>query len=174
MELKILTKENEILRKKSEPIVEITDEIKTLCNDMVSLLKSSEGIGLSAPQIGKNIRLFIINILDESHVFINPEILEKSDEFIISPEKCLSLPGEECFVLRRKALRFCYMDISGEKKTVEVIDYIAYVIQHEIDHLDGILVEDRHDEPLKIEFNRNLEEIKRKKLNKKKKSKKGK
>jgi peptide deformylase len=141
--MKILTYPNEILRTKSTEVeqkgVLLTIIIKKLNK---ALMDTKNGIGLSAPQIGYNKRVFIMN-LGKNKIFVNPVILEKSKETQTYPEGCLSFPGLFLDLNSPKWIRLEYLDESMTKHT-EVLEGLAAVCaSHEIDHLDGILMIDR-------------------------------
>jgi peptide deformylase len=149
--LDIIKNPNEILRKKSEPIDlnKIKDSsFKKLLKEMTETMFKKDGIGLAAPQIGKNIRLIIINKNNRGMVMINPEITKKSWAKEIEPEGCLSVVNEkdEIYYLpvaRHKKINCTYFDEKGKKQKIEAKKLMARVIQHETDHLNGILFIDR-------------------------------
>lgn len=144
--------DNAILRKKSKEIDEITDEIKEFSEILSKLMWEYDGVGLAAPQVGKNIRMIIITqwkitkkeygLIGES-VMINPKIIQASQEMTLSTESCLSLPWLEGKVKRHKSIQVQYTDIKGNQQTKKVKDFNAFIIQHEIDHLNGILYADK-------------------------------
>ena len=128
------------LNEKSENIKEVTEEIKILLDDMVETMHKSTGVGLAAPQIGINKRLFVIDIGDGViRKIINPEILEMSEEVIESDEGCLSVPGIYKKVKRAAKIKVRYTNIDGEIVEEEMLDFLAKAFQHEYDHLDGTL-----------------------------------
>lgn len=144
--LKILADPNPVLRKKSEP-VEIKNiknrDFKKLCQDMVFTMLEKDGIGLAASQIGKNIRLIVINTKDKPIALINPKIKSKSILKEWGEEGCLSVPGYFGQVKRNKNIKCVFINEKGETQTITAIGLMARVIQHEIDHLDGILFIDK-------------------------------
>jgi len=144
--LEIITKLNPKIRQKSIeiPVKKIlTKEISTLLKDMEKTMIKKDGIGLAAPQIGENIRLFVINTKDGAEFFINPKILKKSIIKEWGEEGCLSVPNIFGKVKRHKKLICQYTDASGKEKTITAQGLLARVIQHENDHLDGILFIDK-------------------------------
>ncbi len=149
--LKIVLHPNEILRKKSLEIEkeEISkSEFKELIKEMTETMITKDGAGLAAPQIGKNIRLIVVNNQDKTIAMINPEITKKSWAKEIEPEGCLSVlndKGEIYFlpVARNKRINCIYLDESGKKQKIVAKDLLARIIQHEVDHLDGILFIDK-------------------------------
>lgn len=138
---------SQILRNVSEKIDRSFPDIKKLVEDMFATLAEADGVGLAAPQIGKNIRMFIVDCspLGEDHpelkdykkVFINPEIYEHSEETSLYEEGCLSLPGIHENVRRPVSIRMRYMDENFVEHDEEFNEFPARVIQHEYDHIDG-------------------------------------
>lgn len=147
--LKIQTgKDNSILRKKTEKVEEITPKIKELVSDMIETCKAVDGVGLAANQIGKSLQIFIVRVpLPDSDYFIkefiNPKILKLSLKKVITEEGCLSLPNFYANVERSEKLKIGYQNKDGAKQILEASDFLARVIQHEMDHLDGILISDK-------------------------------
>lgn len=147
--LKIGNKDDEkILRSKSKDIElkngKIPPEIKELVKDMFSTIWAN-GAGIAAPQVGKNINLFVIkpSLLSGKSVFINPKIISKSNEVVNSTEGCLSVPFMSGKVIRNKNITVKYIDLDGKEITKNFSGFTAIVIQHEYDHLQGILYIDR-------------------------------
>lgn len=146
MLLEVLVYGDPVLRRKSVPVENITDEIKELALDMIETMYAEEGIGLAAPQIGQSIRLLVADpSFDEetrpARVFINPEIIESSGEWKFD-EGCLSVPGIRADVIRPEAIKVRYLDLEGVQHEEEMHEIWARVLQHEIDHLDGKLFVD--------------------------------
>jgi len=141
--LTILTgAQNPVLRKKTEHIPQVTKEIKKLLKDMEATTKSADGGGLAAPQIGRSERVCISMINGKLTPLINPEITWKSKEIDIQQEGCLSLPGLWLDVPRSKELTLTYLDEKGQAQERKFSEWDARVVQHEIDHLDGVLIVD--------------------------------
>ena len=148
--MEILRMGEETLREVSSPVSCIDDEIKKLIDEMFITLEKSNGIGLAAPQVGINIRLFIVQLEeDRGMVFINPEIIRTSDEQCTMEEGCLSIPKVYEKVIRPKNITLQYVDINGKKQLIQAGGLLARVIQHEYDHLNGVLFVDRLEEELK-------------------------
>ena len=143
--LPIVKHPNDILRKKSKIIKfnNSKNKIKALLPDMTKTMLEEDGSGLAAPQIGKNIRLIVVNTKDEILCMINPKILKKSWAKFWFEEGCLSVPGFFGEVKRAKKINCQYLDKSGNKTTIKAEGLLADIIQHEIDHLDGILFIDK-------------------------------
>lgn len=143
---------SQILRNESVDITPDYPELKKLIDDMWITLAEAEGIGLAAPQIGKNIRLFIVDctpwgeddptLADYKRVFINPEIYEESEETSLFEEGCLSLPGLHENVRRPVAIRMRYLDENFVEHDEEFTGKPARVIQHEYDHIEGLVFTD--------------------------------
>ena len=140
----------ETLREVSSPVPCVDDEIKNLLDEMFITLEKSGGIGLAAPQVGKNIRLFIVQLEEDAGmVFINPEIIRTSDEQCSMEEGCLSIPKVYEKVVRPKDVTLQYMDINGKRQLIHAGGLLSRVIQHEYDHLNGVLFVDRLEEEVK-------------------------
>ena len=146
----IVTYNDEVLRKKASEIEANTKELQHLIDDMFETMYNGQGVGLAAPQIGKSIRLFVVDADamyedDESglrlgkEVFINPVILEKGTDIVSFDEGCLSIPGVREPVSRPDKIKVEYLNRDFEKKIVELDGWNSRVFQHELDHLDGIL-----------------------------------
>ncbi|MCM8765654.1 MAG: peptide deformylase [Candidatus Omnitrophica bacterium] len=136
---------DKILRKKCQVVTKITAEERKLIKDMIETMYSAEGVGLSAPQVGVSKRIFVANPSRErgkEWVIINPRLLKKTGQEILS-EGCLSLPGISAEVKRYKKLLLKYEDLSGEERVIPLEGLLARIVQHETDHLDGILFIDR-------------------------------
>lgn len=148
---------NPILRAKSQPIEKLDSELKNLIAEMKETVKAQKGLGLAAPQIGKNIKLVVLHILPEHitergmdsttmpvpPVLINPEVIDFSAEEIVIEEGCLSLPKIYGNVLRPKTITLTYQDEDFKPYQIEAEGLLARVIQHEVDHLNGILFIDK-------------------------------
>jgi len=147
MKLQIITYPNDSLRKKSIKV----DNIKTvqkLCSDMIETMQKEKGLGLSAVQVGEHKRVVAIHkdadkILNNHLIIINPKIFSFSKETEKSEEGCLSIPDVFGNVERCKKIKVRYTDCSGQERKIKATGMFARVIQHEIDHLDGILFIDK-------------------------------
>ena len=144
MSLKIETGEgNEVLRKKSENVSAIDKKIMKLIKDMEKTMKGEKGVGLAAPQVGVSKRLIIVLLDNKITVpMINPDIIDHSNETEYGEEGCLSLPGKWGQVERFKQIAVQFIDSKGTKRVLKLEGFNARVVQHEIDHLDGILFTD--------------------------------
>jgi len=140
--------ENETLRKVSKRIPAVTGELRSYALDMIKSMESENGVGLAAPQAGRNIRMIVckLNPGEKNEVIIpmlNPSLLQVSEEMEEGEEGCLSLPGVWGIVPRHVSILIRYTNLKGHEQTLEFSDFNARILQHEIDHLDGILFIDR-------------------------------
>ena len=140
----ILILPDERLRAIAEPIGKIDDEVRQLAKDMLDTMYDAPGIGLAAPQIGELRRIVVMDLAKEGEqpdpiVMVNPEILKYSDETVVTEEGCLSIPELYYDVERPAEITVRYTDLDGEVVERDAGDRLAICIQHEIDHLDGVL-----------------------------------
>ncbi len=162
MNREIIKYPNPILRKKSEKVEEITPEIRELVLNMVETMRNHQGIGIAAPQVGELKRIIVVQTEKGPAVLINPEIIKKSGEKEIMEEGCLCFPGLFLKIKRERevemeALNYrasingseggkedeVLFDSQGEKIFIKAKGLLARILQHEIDHLDGILIIDK-------------------------------
>ena len=153
--VKIISAPHDALSRKAESVNKIDDSIKTLLADMKKALLSArdpEGVGLAAPQIGKSLSIFLMKPLAKSkiRVFINPEIINEEEDIPKKKTKgptklegCLSLPGIWGEVKRKSSVELSFMDETGTKHVQQFKGFVATIIQHEVDHLNGILFTER-------------------------------
>lgn len=143
MRLPIILHPDERLNKKTEPIEYITDDIITLLDDMYETMVAHDGIGLAAPQIGKNLRIAVVEVEEGDRFdFINPEIIDRKGTNI-DVEGCLSIPETYGTVDRADEVTVRYYDREGTEMEVTAYGYLARAFQHEIDHLEGKLFIDQ-------------------------------
>ena len=140
----IVIEPDPILRKKSESLEKVDDELRILLDDMLETMYAAPGIGLAAVQIGVLKRLIVIDISKEKEkknpiFLINPEIISLSKNTSIYEEGCLSLPGHFAEIERPSECQIKYIDYNGKRKELKANGLLATCIQHEIDHLNGIL-----------------------------------
>jgi peptide deformylase len=133
---------DEILRKKSKKVDEITNRILTLLKDMQETMYDADGVGLAAPQVGILKRIAVIDVGDGPINLINPEIISAEGEYL-DEEGCLSIPGEQGKVLRPEKVTVKALNEKGEEFILEGEGLLARALCHEIDHLDGILFIDK-------------------------------
>tara|TARA_X000001036_G_scaffold421842_1_gene444115 strand:+ start:363 stop:887 length:525 start_codon:yes stop_codon:yes gene_type:complete len=141
---KIIIEPDTILRKKSDPLEKVDNELRKLMDDMLETMYAAPGIGLAAVQIGILKRMVVIDISKEKEkknpiFLINPEIVYKSKKTSIYEEGCLSLPGYFAEIERPAECQIEYLDYNGKKKEMKVDGLLATCIQHEVDHLNGVL-----------------------------------
>jgi len=142
--MQILTLGNELLRQKAKKIDKIDEEIKNAAKQMLEIIKQDKGVGVAGPQIGLMKRIFVVHIEgDEERIFINPSILETSQETAKYEEGCLSVPGIYTDVVRSESVKIQAWNEKGKPFTMEANGLLARVIQHEYDHLEGVLFLDR-------------------------------
>ena len=135
-----------VLREKCSPVVDITPEISNIMDEMVKMMKSQNGVGLAAPQVGVTQRFLVMMNPDTDEIYrmINPNILSHSDETCIMEEGCLSVLGADNLpvyanVRRPKSVMVEWTNEKGEKQSGQFDGTIARIVQHETDHLDGVL-----------------------------------
>lgn len=146
--MKIYKLGEEVLAKKSLPIPqeEINDDLKKLADEMFETMISANGVGLACPQIGQNRRMFVVIADDDvRRVFINPQIVRTSSDSVPYEEGCLSVPQTYEEIMRPSKVTVQAQDLNGKNFMLEADGLLARVIQHENDHLDGIVFIDRGD-----------------------------
>lgn len=147
---------HEALRQDTEPVEENDDELQELIDHMIETMHNAAGIGLAAPQVGRSERLFVVDVTPmasqmeedgepvppQPMVFINPEIVEEGETTVDMEEGCLSIPEVREVVTRPERVRVRYRDRDFEPQEVETGSVLARVVQHEYDHLEGVLFTD--------------------------------
>ena len=133
-----------ILRTVSKPVERVDAPLLKLADDMLETMYDAPGIGLAAIQVGEPLRMLVIDLAKEDeapapHVFINPQVLDSSDERSVYEEGCLSIPDYYAEVERPATVRVSYLDRDGKTREIEADGLLATCLQHEIDHLDGVL-----------------------------------
>ena len=145
--LPIVIAPDPVLKKTSEPVERVDDSVRQLLDDMLETMYAAPGIGLAAPQVGVHKRIIVIDCTGENeppqpHRLVNPEILWTSDEVVTFNEGCLSLPEFYAEVTRSAEIRVRYLDQDNEIRELHAEGMLATCIQHEIDHLTGVLFVD--------------------------------
>lgn len=141
---KIVLLADPVLRQKAEPVTDIDEDIRQLLDDMVETMYDAVGIGLAAPQIGISKRLIVMDCAKDDSPpeiwkMINPEIINRSEDTAKMEEGCLSIPGYNGDVIRPAEVEVRYIDIEGNVQQMTASGMLAACVQHEIDHLDGVL-----------------------------------
>lgn len=139
---KVVVYGDPVLRRRADPIDVFDDDLRDFIGEMANSLKYHQGAGLAAPQVGESRRLFLADDGGGIKIFINPEILA-SEGSVTSEEGCLSLPGIYLDVPRASQVRVRYLDPSGRELEETADGLLARIIQHENDHLDGVMICDR-------------------------------
>ena len=142
--MEILTEPNEILREKSLKVDVVDTDIQKLMDDMLQTMYAAPGIGLAAIQVGVPKRIIVLDLFQKDQdkkpmFFINPEIIDKSINNLTYEEGCLSVPGQFAEIDRPDKCHIKYLDYYGHEKEIKADGMLATCIQHEIDHLEGIL-----------------------------------
>jgi len=154
--LKIETLNNPILRQKARPVKSINAELQELIDNMIETMREANGVGLAGPQVSQPLRLTVVetlprhdddgNVIEGSRelfVLINPKIVSKSRKMVDGIEGCLSIPGWIGEASRHEKIRVRALDRQGNKIRLRLNGWSARIVQHEIDHLDGVLFIDR-------------------------------
>lgn len=136
-----------VLREKAKPVLEVDDAIRALAHEMLVTMYREEGVGLAAPQVGELKRLIVVDPEPKEGeqrplVLVNPAILDQQGQ-TVAEEGCLSFPDVYCDIARAERIRVQFLDLDGNDQVIEAEGWLARVIQHEIDHLDGVLFVDR-------------------------------
>jgi peptide deformylase len=135
------------LKVKAKTVTQVDDRIRKLLDDMVETMHAAPGIGLAAPQVGEALRILVIDIAKDGEPsqprkFVNPEIVWASEELQPWEEGCLSLPDQFAEVERPKEVKVRYLDENGQKQEIHAAGLLAVCVQHEMDHLNGVLFVD--------------------------------
>lgn len=145
--MKIVRIGEEVLRQQAASIPEVDESIQHLAESMIDTMHQGDGVGLAAPQVGVSKRMFVCHVRgDEPRVFINPEIIGTSTEMVAYEEGCLSIPGVWADVSRPEKIEVQAMNLKGKMFKLEADGMLARVIQHENDHLRGVLFIDHLEE----------------------------
>lgn len=169
-----------VLRQKAKPIAEVTDEVRAVAEKMIQLMFEDEGIGLAAPQVGLSWRMFVAHVPDsedpdderslnsdpvsatrEPVVYINPVLSEPERDLVPWDEGCLSLPNIRGEVRRPSAITISALNLKGERFTHRASGLLARCWQHEVDHLDGVLILDRMTQMSKMKNKQAVNDLER-------------
>ncbi len=162
---------DKILRKKTSQVKEVDFKIVELIKDMFDTMRNASGIGLAANQVGADKAIIVIDIsVVEGHedskpiVFINPKITHRSEKKIVMEEGCLSIPEIRSEIERPESITISYKDTEFKDHTLKAGELLARVIQHEFDHLQGILFTDLISDEMKKKINKDIIKIKKRKI----------
>ena len=169
--LDIVTFPDPFLRLKAKEVKKFDKDLQNLIDDMFETMRAEPGVGLAAPQIGQSLKLVVIEYAEEPeeedapmpkpkrYVLVNPEIVERSEEMVEGMEGCLSVPGLVGMVNRHEAITVKALTRHGKPQKVKADGWMARIIQHEMDHLDGVLYVDRASEVYKRVLDDEDEEV---------------
>jgi peptide deformylase len=144
----ILTYADPRLQQVAEPVGDVTDELRELAEEMLRIMYAAQGRGLAGPQIGEMRRIFVMDCswkegTPDPRALLDPEITAASDELVTLEERCLSLPGMALGIARPAEVSLRFTDLDGTRRAESFTGFAARCVQHERDHLDGILCFDR-------------------------------
>jgi peptide deformylase len=145
MALDIRTFGDPVLKTRAAPVETFDDSLARLTEDMLATMRENDGVGLAANQVGRLKRVLVASVEDEDYVIVNPVLSDMSETTERGQEGCLSIPGINVEVDRPTAVTVTGQNASGEPLRIEAQDMLARVLQHEVDHLDGVLILDRTD-----------------------------
>jgi peptide deformylase len=140
----IITIPDPVLRRMADPIEQVDDDLRRLMDDMLATMYDAPGVGLAAPQIGVSRRLIVMDAARDDEpkapiVMANPQILDRSEEMRVHEEGCLSIPEVTAEVERPAVTRVSFLDREGKPQEAELEGILSTIVQHEIDHLNGVL-----------------------------------
>ena len=138
----IIGADNPVLRTKTKPVSKVTKELRQLIKDMIETMHEASGVGLAAPQVARIERVCIAVIDGKVTPLINPKITKRSKETDVDQEGCLSLPNVWLMIPRPVKIELEYLDLKGKKQQRKLEQFDARVVQHEVDHLEGVLIVD--------------------------------
>lgn len=147
-----------VLRKVADEVTDIDGKLVALADEMLETMYAEPGIGLAAPQIGVQRRFFVYDVGDDPQAIINPQIVESSGEWVYE-EGCLSVPGLFWDIVRPKEIHLIGYDLDGNEVSIEADEILARLFQHELDHLDGVLLLDRLDPDTRKVAMRNVRKL---------------
>ncbi|NDE89584.1 MAG: peptide deformylase [Alphaproteobacteria bacterium] len=144
MALKLRIVPDPVLRKLADPVKTVDAQVSRFMHEMLEAMYTSNGVGLAAPQVGELKRVIVVDVAEEqdpAHAFMmaDPEITWRSEELFTYREGCLSIPGQYAEVTRPKRIKLSYTDVNNKRVEMEAEDLLSTCIQHEIDHLNGVL-----------------------------------
>jgi peptide deformylase len=143
--LDIRTFGDPVLKTRAAPVESFDESLVRLTQDMLATMRDNEGVGLAANQVGRLKRVLVAAVEDQEYVIVNPVLTDEAETLSIVSEGCLSIPGIQVEVERPITVTVSGEDVSGKPLRLEASDLLARVLQHEVDHLDGVLILDRTD-----------------------------
>ena len=166
--LPIVIAPDQLLKTRAEPVTVFDDRLYRLTEDMLETMYAAPGIGLAAPQVGVLQRVTVIDLAEKGEAaapmkLVNPEIVWKSDELGIYNEGCLSLPDTYADVTRPDRVKVKYQDVTGTAHAIDADDLLATCLQHEIDHLNGVLFTDHLSAVRRSMIMRRMQKLKKQK-----------
>ncbi len=149
--LELYTFPSKVLSQVSEEVDVVDDKVRKLLDDMLETMYHNKGVGLAAPQVGVLKKIIVIDdkVTEDGEpgehpmYMVNPKIIEKSEEMVVFNEGCLSVPGQSAEVERHESVVVEYLDYDGKQQRLEATGFLAIIIQHETDHLNGTLYIDK-------------------------------
>lgn len=147
-----------VLRRRADDVVDIDAKLAGLAQEMLTTMYEAPGIGLAAPQVGVRKRFFVYDVGDGPQVLINPEITESDGEWNYL-EGCLSVPGLHFDIVRPKQIHVRGLDLDGNEVSLEADELLSRLFQHEMDHLDGVLLLEHLDDEQRREANREIRRL---------------
>lgn len=162
--LTIVSYPDPVLRRKAQPVAEITDEVRAVAMRMIELMREARGVGLAAPQVGLSWRMFVANSNEPDEpdrVYINPRLSDPDGPLESREEGCLSMPTVLGDVRRPVAITITALDLNGEEFSLRSDQLLARIWQHETDHLDGKLIIDRFSQMSKLANRKYIKELER-------------
>lgn len=157
--LNLVTYPDRFLKKKAVIIEKISPDIERLTLQMSYTMDKSDGVGLAAPQIGISKQLIIVKDLDANYAFVNPKIIKKGRKQLVDEEGCLSLPGIFLQIKRADEVEVEALTLNGKKVTIKAKGLGARIFQHEIDHLEGILIIDKVNPLTRFKARKQLQQL---------------
>jgi peptide deformylase len=145
MALEMRTFGDPVLKTRAAPVEDFDESLERLAEEMLATMREQEGVGLAANQVGRLKRILVAALEDDEYVLVNPVIEETAGTTEVGAEGCLSIPGIQVEVERPTAVTISGKDASGEPIRIEAEGLLARIFQHEVDHLDGVLILDRTD-----------------------------
>src|SRR2546423_9933324 len=146
-----------VLKQRAREVDDVDESLVRLVDAMYTTMYDASGVGLAAPQVGVQRRIFTYDVGGGPEVLVNPEVVDSGGEWTFE-EGCLSIPGLSFEIVRPQYVTLRGVDLDGNEKTIEADEYLARVFQHELDHLDGILMLDRLERDVRKQALRALRE----------------